>query len=115
MDRYRHCRSVGFDCIPSDLTSYLAASTAAQETGSPCTDVEVVIGESFGGGASGGTIESLARQLPKLKSEQLSGLNCLAPGAPERGSLQKGVRFSKNTGAHWCWQKDFSFVLPGCH
>ena len=91
--------TVGFDSVPCDVSSYVAAkaASASEAAGSQgkCTRVESFITDVAGGSVSGGTLESAAGQL----SGDIGPLNSYAPEAPtgsERNTqIQRSSRYSE--------------------
>jgi short subunit dehydrogenase-like uncharacterized protein len=97
--------SCGFDSIPSDLGVWRLNSLAREQTGSPCTDVRLLV-RAVRGGASGGTYASMLNAVEEARRDKKTARILADPYAlnpdgerhgPDGGD-QASARFDEETG-----------------
>ena len=79
----------GFDSVPADITSFLAAQTFRERYDSQLTHINVMV-EKAKGGVSGGTLEtfvqSFGSHVPGVSAIARDGFHVLVPGGRPRNS-----------------------------
>ena len=92
--------SCGFDSIPSDFGAWCLHREAMKRTGSPCSDVSLLV-KAMKGGASGGTFASMLNAIDQAKADKriarvLADPYALNPEGEREGPdgrEQRGARF----------------------
>jgi len=74
--------STGFDCVPADITAYIA-EREIKKLGAEVDYVRGVVGKLGGSGIGGGTIASAINEFEKMSPSALSPFQ-LAPESPKR-------------------------------